>query len=469
MFLETIESAGLAHLSYLIGDESAGEGAVIDPRRDVEVYLELAREHQVRITHILETHIHADFVSGSRELAARTGAPIRVGESEEYGFEHEPLREGDTLELGGVSLRVLHTPGHTPEHVCFLVSGGTGAEEPWGFLTGDTLFAGEVGRPDLIGGGTEEDLARQLYHSLHEKLLPLGDELVIYPAHGKGSPCGASIGDRKTSTLGYERRHNRRLRIEDREEFVREVLSSAPPAPFYYSRVKRINAAGPRVLGGPPAVQPLDAERFREEAEREDTVVVDTREIVAWGGAHIEGSLNIALRKAFPIWVGWLLDPQKRILLVLEDPRDIIEAQRQLLRVGYEEVAGYLRQGMRAWIEAGHPFESTPQLSVHALKARIEKEDDELQVLDVRSDSEWEQGHIPSALHIYAPFLPERLGALDRNRPIATYCGSGYRSSMAASLLERSGFRRVYNIPGSMSAWKAAGYPLEGAADGQSD
>lgn len=458
MLLETVESEGLAHLSYVLGDEDAGVCAVIDPRRDVSVYLEIARSHECRITHILETHIHADFVSGSRELAAQTGAAIYVGAADDYGFEHRPLKEGNTLELGSLCLEVLHTPGHTPEHVCFRVSGGKGSQEPWAVFTGDTLFAGEVGRPDLLGGGTEQRLAGQLFHSLHEKLLCLGDEVEIYPAHGEGSPCGGNIGDRKTSTIGYERLHNPQLQIRDEAEFVQAVLSTLPEPPSYYPRMKRVNAEGPRVLGCMPAVQPLDPGAFRERAAQPGALVLDTREIEAFGGAHIEGALNIALRDEFPIWSGWMLKPEEELLLVLADEAEMEEVQRHLLRIGLESIGGFLRQGMRGWIEAGLPFRRTLQLSVHELHERVTSGKDGLQLLDVRRPDEWERGHIPTARHFFVPHLAEHLEELDRDQPTATYCGSGYRASIAASVLERSGFREVINIPGSMKAWKAAGF-----------
>ena len=466
MILETVEAEGLAHLSYVLGDDSAGVCAVIDPRRDVEVYLDLARRSHARITHILETHIHADFVSGSRELAAQTGAPVYVGAADGYGFDHRPLKEGDTLEVGALCLRVIHTPGHTPEHVCYLVSGGKGSPEPWGLFTGDTLFAGEVGRPDLLGGGTEERLARQLYHTLHEKLLPLGDEVEIYPAHGQGSPCGGSIGDRNTSTVGYERQNNPKLQARSEDEFVAQVLDSLPPAPFYYPRMKKVNAAGPRVLGCLPHVQPLDAKRFQEAMRAPNALVVDTREIEAFGGAHLPGALNIPLRDEFPIWAGWMLRPEQRLLLVLAREEDLDRVQRDLVRVGLEEIGGYLRQGLRGWTEAGLPFARILQMSVHELKERVVEGRDGLQVLDVRRDDEWEQGYIPTAKHVYAPYLPDHLDGLDREKPVVTYCGSGYRASIAASLLQQHGFQEVYNVPGSIKAWKAAGYPLE-SGDGQ--
>lgn len=460
MIFETIPSTGLAHFSYLIGDEEAGLGAVIDPRRDVEVYLDMARQRQIRIAYVLETHVHADFVSGSLELAGRTGASVCVGKAAEVQFPHSPLQDGDAIDLGSLTLKTIFTPGHTPEHVCFLVSGGTGSQAPWGLFTGDTLFAGEVGRPDLLGEGTEKELARQLYHSLHHKLLGLGDDLIIYPGHGEGSPCGASIGDRPTSTIGYERRNNPLLQVKEPEEFVDRVLAAQSPAPRYYSRMKKINAGGPPPLGSLPYPRPLQADAFRQEMERPGTVVVDGREIEAFGGAHIAGALNIAMRRAFPVWAGRVLDPEARLLLVLPTADSLEEAVRQLAWVGYDHVAGYLARGVRAWLEAGLPFEKLPQMSVQELKERLDRRDS-LQVLDVRSDQEWAEGRIPAAQHIFAPDLEQNLHRLDREQPLAVYCGSGYRASIAASQLRRHGFERVYNVPGSIKAWKAAGYPLE--------
>jgi hydroxyacylglutathione hydrolase len=460
MIFETIKTEGLAHFSYIIGDEEAGVCAVIDPRRDVDVYLELARQHQVQIAYILETHLHADFVSGSCELAAQTGAPICVGAAGNYSFECKSLGEDEILELGSLQLKVIHTPGHTPEHICYLISGGSGAEAPWGLFSGDALFAGEVGRPDLVEESTPETLADQLYKSLFQKILPLGDELVIYPAHGQGSPCGSQIGDRPLSTIGYERRHNPRLQVENQAEFVAQLLDAVPPPPTYYDHVKRVNTTGPSVLGGLPYLAPLSPEQFQREMGKLKTTVVDTREIEAFGGAHLAGSLNIALRDAFPLWAGWLLPSDERLLLVMADEGDLETLQRHLLRVDFTNVAGYLRRGVRGWIEEGLPFSRILQLSVHELQARISDEQHELQVLDVRDDEEWVEGHIPTAQHQPLPFLQDHLDELDPHRSIATYCGSGYRSSMAASLLQRHGFSQVYNIPGSMTAWKAAKFPL---------
>ena len=425
MILETIKADGLAHLSYLLGDDDTGVCAVIDPRRDVKIYLDLARQHNARITHILETHIHADFVSGSRELHAETGAPIYVGESDEYGFAHESIRDGDTLALGSLTLKVLHTPGHTPEHVCYLVRGGKGSQEPWALFSGDTLFAGEVGRPDLLGHGSEQELARALYHTLHDKLLKLGDEVEVYPAHGQGSQCGGSIGDRNTSTIGYERLHDPKLKEMTEEAFVKLVLSDLPPAPFYYPRMKKVNAHGAQLLHGRPHVQALDAKTFKEAMQTAGTVVVDTREIEAFGGAHIKGALNIALRDEFPQWAGWMLQPDARILLVLTDEDKLSEVEQHLLRVGYENIAGFLRQGMRGWFEAGMPFERTCEMSVQELHDKLAAGTEALQILDVRRDDEWNEGFIPTAKHLFAPHLSDNLDVIDGKKPVIVYCGSG--------------------------------------------
>jgi hydroxyacylglutathione hydrolase len=456
MLLETIESKGLAHLSYVLGDDDKGICAVIDPRRDVSVYLDIARRNNCRITHIFETHIHADFVSGAPELAAQTSAQIVGGVSDDYAFDLHQAKAGEEYSCGVLTIRVLHTPGHTPEHISLLVSGGKGSKEAWGVFTGDTLFAGEVGRPDLLGGGSEEKLARQLFHSLHEVLFKLGDEVEIYPAHGSGSPCGGSIGDRLTSTIGYERLHQEKLQIENEDDFVKAVLSDLPPAPTYYPRMKKVNAAGAGVLGCLRNLPPMDANKLEARMQDENALVLDTREIEAFGGAHIKGALNIALRAEFPVWSGWMLEPKQKILLVLDDEADLDIVQRHLLRIGIENVAGFLRHGMRGWLEAGKPFETLPQMSVHELKDRL----DELQVLDVRGEDEWNKGHVKGATHHFLGQLKDEELQFDHETPLAVYCGSGYRASIAASVLQARGFTNVSSVPGSIKAWNAAGYEL---------
>lgn len=465
MILEKIESEGLAQLSYVVGDADAGVCAVVDPRRDVEAYLEIARRHQVRIVHVLETHVHADFVSGSRELAARTGAPIRVGRSEEYGFDHEPLDDGDVVEVGSWRLTVLHTPGHSPEHVCYALSDGK--ETPWAVFTGDALFAGSVGRPDLATGGDPEELARRLWRSLKEKLLPLEDGTVVFPGHGAGSPCGGSIGSRPLSTIGRERAHGEKLRAGDEDDFVDRVLGDLPEEPRYYSRMKRVNAEGSEPRGPMPSLAPIPPGTFHERMDADAVIVVDTRSIEAFAGAHVEGALSIALRSSLPVWAGWMLDPERSVLLIVDDERDVDVVQRHLWRIGIDDVEGYLEDGMRGWFETGLPIVRREEWSVHDLERHVRDGPPDAQVLDVRSAEEWEEGHVPHARHVYAPFVGERLDELDRERPVVVYCGSGYRSSLAASVLEREGFDRVHSVPGSVQAWKAAGYPLVDGADGE--
>ena len=304
-------------------------------------------------------------------------------------------------------------------------------------------------------------LARALYSSLHEKLLELEDGVEVYPAHGEGSPCGGSIGVRDRTTIGYERRYNDKLQTQSNDDFVDCVLEGLPKEPSYYHRVKQLNAAGPNVLGKWPSLQSLTPKEFQERLNGESALVLDTREIEAFAGAHLKGSLNIGLRASFPIWAGWMLKPEQRLLLVLADSNDAEGVQRHLLRIGIENIGGYLRQGIRGWVEAGLPFETSGRMSVHELKDHLSRGTDELQVLDVQRDDEWQSGHIPGAQHSFVPFLEKELSKLDRDRPVAVYCGSGYRSSIAVSFLKQYGFEQIKNVLGSMSAWKTAGYPLE--------
>ncbi|PYE51142.1 MBL fold metallo-hydrolase [Deinococcus yavapaiensis] len=461
MILHTIKTEGLSALSYFIADEEAGCAAVVDPRRDVDVYLDFAKKHGVRITHVIETHIHADFVSGARELCTLTSATVYGGPGD-YGFDVHKLQDGEELTLGKLELRALHTPGHSPDAISLVLSGGgLGAEGEWALLSGDTLFNAEVGRPDLASGVSAEDGARQLHHSLTEKFGALDDGLLVLPAHGHGSPCGGRIGIRDCTTLGYERQHNPHFKATDEASFVTNLTSDLPPQPSYYGRVKKLNASGPGYLGVRPATPWLSPQDFREAMEDPDSVVLDAREIEAYASAHLDGSLNIALRDAFPIHAGWMLAPHHRLLIVLDSPDHEEIVERHLLRLGLESILGFLRHGMRGWIEAGLPWRQGGQMSVQELRACLDANDD-VQVLDVRRPDEWRTGHVPTAKHAFLGTLWEDLPklGLDPERPVAVYCGSGYRSSMAVSILERHGFKDARNVLGSVSAWKAAGFDL---------
>lgn len=461
LIFECIQTDGIAELSYLVGDDSDGVAAVFDPRPDVDCYLELARERQVSITHIFETHIHADLVSGARELCARVEtAKIFVSHEggARYGFDHEPLKDGDSFLLGSVLITVRHTPGHTPEHVAYLLAEKDHADAPWGVLTGDSLLVSSAGRPDLLGSGQAEKLAEQQFHTLRDFYLKLADGVIIYPAHGHGSPCGADIGDRLSSTIGYERCFNAFLQFQDVTSFTDYALSTAPPAPTYYPRMKKVNAKGPEVLGNLPKVRGLPPTFFKEATEAGDNVLIDTRMMLAFGGGHIKGALNIGGSPMLSIWAGWLLDPDQPILLVLKSHEKLDEIVRLFLRTGYSKFAGYLVGGMKAWDNAGLPLDEVGQMTVHEIRTRGKR----LQLLDVRSPDEWKGGHIRNARHIFLGDLRERLGELDKDQPPAVYCDSGYRASIASSILKKEGFGCVCNVPGSWQAWKKAGLTVDG-------
>lgn len=460
LVFETIQTEGLAEISYLIGDDEDGVAAVFDPRADVEIYVELARAKNVAITHIFETHIHADLVSGARELCSRVES-ARIYVSHEggakYGFETEPVRDGDKFSFGSLIITARHTPGHTPEHISYILADADHPEIPWGVLSGDSLFVNSAGRPDLLGEKETAKLAAQQFHTLNDFYMKLPDSVIIYPAHGSGSPCGAEIGDRLNSTIGYERPLNPFLQFKDVESFTSFAVSTAPPIPRYYPVMKKVNAAGPEVLGGLPRVPGLPPKAFKQAWEEKAAVLIDTRSILAFGSAHIPGALNIGGSPMLSIWAGSLLDPEQPILLVLESDNDLDEIVRLFIRTGFTKFAGYLVGGMKAWDNAGYPFAQVRQMSVHDLK----KNGPHLQILDVRSNREWKGGHVPGARHIFLSELHKRISELDASKPTAIYCATGYRASIAASMLKAEGFAEVSNVPGSWHAWKQAGYPVE--------
>ncbi len=460
LVFQTIQTEGIAELSYLLGDDSAGVAAVFDPTADVEKYMTLAREKKVSITHIFETHIHADLISGSRELCARLGS-AKIFVSHEggarYGFDHEKLADGDQFTFGKSIVTVKHTPGHTPEHVSYLVAEKDHAENPWGVLTGDSLFVNSAGRPDLLGSSETEELTRKLFETLRGFYLALPDGVAIFPAHGHGSPCGADIGDRLQSTIGYERKFNSYLQFTNFEKFKEHALGSAPPVPKYYPLMKKINAKGPEILGNLPHAPGLPPKTFQEAVEKNEGVLVDTRLMLAFGGGHIAGALNIGGTPMLSIWAGWLLDPDKPILLVMDSDDKVEEIVTLFLRTGFTKFAGYLVGGMTAWDNAGFPLEAVGQVTVHEIKEPVTP----LQVVDVRAPGEWKEGHVPGATHIFLPELREKSAGLDKQQPVAVYCDSGYRASIASSILKQEGFTRVCNVPGSWQAWKNAKFPIQ--------
>lgn len=457
LLFEQIYTDGIAQISYLVGDTDAGIAAVIDPRRDIEVYLERARAHGVHLAYAIETHIHADFVSGVHELADRNGARIAGPVSDEYSFKQRLLRAGERIQLGAVSLEVLHTPGHTPEHISLLLRDDMQGEQPFGVFTGDTLFNLDVGRPDLLGKEETRALARQLHSSLFETLVPLGDRIEVYPCHGAGSACGKSIGDRRQSTIGNERVFSEALEPRDPDGFVDWLLEDMPEPPRHYTRIKKLNGHGAPLSRGAPIPPPLAPDAFREAAA--EAQVVDVRSILAFGGGHVEGAINIALRDEFANWAGRMLDADRPVLLVAEKAQDAYQAALHLYRIGIDDVAGFLRNGMTDWQNAGLPLERIGEWTVHELDQRRRERD--VLVLDVRSDAEVAKGKVPGARHVFVANLEQELDELDREKTVAVYCGTGYRASIAASLLQRHGFAHVANVPGSWTAWRAAGLPVE--------
>ena len=458
---ERFEAGGLSHYSYFIGDTLSGDAAVIDPRRDVEAYVELARKHRLRIRYAIETHIHADFVSGARELADRTGAQIRasVEGGSEYGFPIDPIRDGDVIRVGGVELKAIHTPGHTPEHMSFLASQRGSKGSAWALFTGDFLFAGSVGRPDLMGVDNTDLLAKRLWHSLQTAFADLPDELPIFPAHGPGSPCGAGITERDgQATLGIERASNPAMRFEERDAFIQDLLFNQPPVPYYWPRMKEVNARGPEVLGGVPEPEPLEPDAFEKVIASFEVQLLDTRHFFGFGGGHIADALNIGHAPSVSMWGGWLLDHQRPIALVKAPEGAATDFTAWLMRVGLTNVNTVLAGGMQEWTMSGRRFAMLPQMSIRTLRGRLN--DPDLQILDVRAPREWDEGHLAGARYAYLPEIPDRLDEFDRSKPIVTYCGTGYRASIGASLLKRSGFD-VYSVPGSIGAWEVLGYPLE--------
>lgn len=462
LIFKTVQTEGIAELSYLLGDDDEGIAAVFDPRRDCGIYVDMARELGLAITHIFETHIHADLVSGSRELCAQLHtAQIFVSHEggAEYGFEHENISDGDQFTFGETIVTARHTPGHTPEHISYLLAEADRADQPWGILTGDSLFVSSAGRPDLLGEKHTTKLAEQQFQTLRNFYLKLPDHVMIFPNHGAGSPCGADIGSRLTSTIGYERRFNKFLQFAGAQSFTDFALKTAPPMPHYYPVMKRVNARGPEVLGGLPSIAALPPRPFKEAVDAKRGVLVDVRSSFAFGGGHIAGALNIPGSPILSIWAGWMLDPDEPVLLVLEDDNDLEKIVRLFIRTGYTNFAGYLIGGMKAWDAAGFRHGKVGQMTIHELHER----NGELQVVDVRSPNEWKNGRIPNARHIFLPELRDRINELDHAKPTAVYCASGYRASIATSILRPQGFEQLWNVDGSWEAWKKAGFPIEGA------
>jgi hydroxyacylglutathione hydrolase len=477
MIVRRFYDDNLAQASYLIGCAATGDALVVDPNRDVEQYLRAAADEGVRVSAVTETHIHADFVSGSRELAARSGAALYLsregGADWQYAFAAEAgavlVGEGDSFRVGNVRIDVLHTPGHTPEHLSFLVTDTAAADRPIAALTGDFLFVGDVGRPDLLEraagvSGTMESGARDLFRSLRRFLAEQPEWLQVWPGHGAGSACGKGLSAVPHSTVGYERLYNRALSVDDEDAFVRAVLEGQPEPPGYFAEMKRINRDGPPLLGGvrrPPREEAGALARVLEGGG----VVVDTRPAAEFAAAHVPGTVNIPLDRAFTTWAGWLIPYDRPFhLLVGRGEGDTVDrAVRDLAMIGLDRVEGWFSACvLDAWTAEGGALQRVPQVGAAELAERMEA--GTARVLDVRGAAEWEAGRIPGVPNLPLGYLRDRLHELPREGTLVVQCQGGARSSIAAGLLQAAGVADVVNLEGGFDAWRRAGLPVERGA-----
>ena len=454
MYFEQFYLGCLAHASYLL--VSGGEAVVVDPQRDVEIYLEAASKHRASIRHVFETHLHADFVSGHKELAERTGATIYIGPNGGATVPHTEVHDGFELKVGNVRIKVLETPGHTPESVCLVLIDEEKSTEPWAVLTGDTLFVGDVGRPDLSKAFTPPVLAGMLYDSLRTKLFTLPDDVVVYPGHGAGSLCGRNLGTSRSSTIRTEKLTNNALQIKTRDEFIEQLTSNLPPRPQYFPLDAQINRAGAPTLAELPELRPIQSEELKSLLET-GAIALDVRAGDEFAAAHVPGSVNVPLNGQFAPWVGTLISLDSRPVLIADSPEELSEARTRLARIGLDEVRGYLKDGIRGWKEAGFELSSLEQITIRNLSQRLESEP--IQILDVRRQTEWHDGHIENAILCSLDDFRSYLPQLKHETPIAVICKSGYRSAIACSLLRGAGFVNVANVRGGFDAWRKAALP----------
>jgi hydroxyacylglutathione hydrolase len=453
MIFQQLVSEEAGCLSYLVGCGQCAEAAVIDAGRErVDEYVGLARRKGLTVTRIIETHLHADHISGNQALAHKTGARIYLHPAADVAFAHEPVEDGSEIRIGTVSLRVLHTPGHTAESISLVVTDLSRGTEPWFVLTGDTLFVGDVGRPDFGG----DQAAAALYRSLQGKLLTLPDRVEVYPAHGAGSVCGRAMSGKTASTIGFERRFNAALQAPNEEVFIQRLLHGMPPKPPNLERIVARNRA--QALPGSVEARPLSAQQVRE-AIAKGATVLDVRSPDEYGDGHIPGAVNVWIESPqFANRAGWFISPDAPVVLVAGGPTDLAQATQGLFRIGLDDLAGHLQWGMTAWRSEDLPVATVPQITVHQL-ATLREERPDLVVVDVREPFEWDEGHIEGAVHLPMGEAVRRRAELPLGRPLAAVCAGGLRSSTVISALAREGLSGWYNVAGGMTAWVKAGYP----------
>jgi hydroxyacylglutathione hydrolase len=459
MYFEQFYLGCLAHASYLLSSE--GEAVVVDPQRDVEIYLEAAKKQNVKIRHIFETHLHADFVSGHKELAELTGATIYVGKAAGATYPHVDVEDGFGLRIGKMRINAQETPGHTPESICLVVTDEEKSQGPWAVLTGDTLFIGDVGRPDLSTTHTPQQLAGLMYDSLHNKLLTLPDGVLVYPAHGAGSLCGRNMRAERFSTIGTERLTNYALQIKSRDEFIRQMTSNLPARPDYFLEDAAINRAGAMPLAELPELKAISAPELNDMLKGGATAL-DVRPGDQFAAGHVPGSVNIPLSGQFASWAGGVLGLSARPVLITDSAEQLAEARVRLARVGIEDLAGYLEGGLEGWRRAGFALKQVPQITAQDLDSRLHG--GTLHVLDVRREAEWEGGHIEGAEWYPLDRFKASLPQIEKNQALAVHCKSGYRSIIACSLLQRAGYDNIVNLIGGFDAWEQAKLPAEKGA-----
>lgn len=462
MLLERLYDDDLAQAAYLIGCEETHAAIIIDPGRDAQRFIAAAKHRKMRIEYVSETHIHADFVSGARELAQVAGATLLLsGEGDadwQYRYDGRRIYHGDTISVGTVRIEVRHTPGHTPEHVCFLVTDTLAGDQPVGMLSGDFIFVSDVGRPDLLERaaghtGTMDNLARRLFASI-QATRDLPDHLQLWPGHGPGSACGKSLGALPSTTLGYERLTNWAFQIDNEEQFIKSVLEDQPEPPRYFARMKSINRAGP----APMPTEPLPELTLADvnAALKRDDPVIDVRSTADFARGHIPGTINLPTGTSFATWAGSLIDPERPITILADEHGRVDRARKLLAQVGLDRVAGFALRAVREQWAAENALQSTPQIDARALA-----EMDGRTIVDVRGISEWRAGHLPGATHLFLGDLVEATASIPRDTPIAVYCQGGTRSAIAASLLQAKGFTKITNVQGGITAWRGAGLPVE--------
>jgi glyoxylase-like metal-dependent hydrolase (beta-lactamase superfamily II)/rhodanese-related sulfurtransferase len=443
---------GIAHSSYIVAGNRTC--AVIDPERDAGRYIAAAREMGLRITHILETHLHADFISGHLDLADATGAGIYASRSANCAFPHTPLSEGEEVILEDIRFSVIETAGHTPEHICFIATDTSRGPTPVALFSGDTLFVGDVGRPDLFPGRAEE-LASSLYTNLQTKIMTLPDECEVYPAHGMGSLCGRAMAAKRTTTIGYEKKYNYALRITSRDGFIRALTSDMPAAPDHFTRCSETNRAGPALMRDLVRPVPIEPKSLAGRIQADGAILLDVRSYLAFSGMHIPGAWHIDLTGNFATQAGWILPPGKDIILVVDDRSQAEEAALQLHRVGFDRVTGYIEGGMLVWGTAALPISRVPVISPEEAHALVRS--NAAVLLDVRSQEEWQAAHVEEGIHIPWHDLRTRYTELDPAQQYVVMCRGGQRASIAVSILKRHGFAHIYNLGGGYTAYQRAG------------